>query len=307
MKDMDKLNSLMIFVRAAQNRNFSIAARQLGLSPSTVSKAVLRLEEQLGTRLLNRTARSVTLTEDGTVFYEYCRQILSDLEEASLALSKSRSTPTGTLRIDLTVALGRLHIVPALPRFAAQYPDLKFDVTLGDRRVDLIEEGIDAVVRVGSGPDSRLIMHPLATARYLVCAEPGYLVRYGEPKIPEDLQQHNCLNLVLPQTGRIREWIFQSDSQEFRMSVDGSFRFNHAEALLEAAIAGAGLIQLYNFLVGPAIARGDLKPVLESYAPPGSPISVVYPQKRHLSAKVRAFVNFMSELMAQLRQQRIVE
>lgn len=304
---MDKLNNLMIFVRAAQDRNFSVAARQLGLSPSTVSKAVLRLEEQLGTRLLNRTARSVTLTEDGTVFYEYCRQILSDLEEAELALSKSRSTPTGTLRIDLTVALGRLHIVPALPRFAAQYPDLKFDVTLGDRRVDLIEEGIDAVVRVGSGPDSRLIMQPLATARYLVCAEPGYLVRYGEPKIPEDLQQHNCLNLVLPQTGRVRDWVFQRDGQTFRLPVEGSFRFNHAEALVEAAIAGAGLIQLFNYLVSPAISRGLLKPVLEHYAPPGSPISVIYPQKRHLSAKVRAFVDFMSDLMAGLRQQQIVE
>jgi LysR family transcriptional regulator for bpeEF and oprC len=150
-------------------------------------------------------------------------------------------------------------------------------------------------------------MRPLATARYLVCAAPSYLARYGKLITPEDLQQHSCLNLVLPQTGRVREWIFQSDRQEFRLSVDGSFRFNHAEALLEAAIAGAGLIQLYNFLVCPAIARGDLKPVLESYAPLGSPISVVYPQKRHLSAKVRAFVNFMSELMAQLRQQRIVE
>ena len=173
--------------------------------------------------------------------------------------------------------------------------------------MDLIEEGIDAVVRVGSGPDSRLIMQPLATARYLLCAEPGYLVRYGEPKIPEDLQQHNCLNLVLPQTGRVRDWVFQRDGQTFRLPVEGSFRFNHAEALVEAAIAGAGLIQLYNFLVGPAIARGDLKPVLELYAPPGSPISVIYPQKRHLSAKVRTFVDFMSDLMARLRQQRIVE
>ena len=159
------INNLMIFVRAAQDRNFSVAARQLGLSPSTVSKAVLRLEEHLGTRLLNRTARSGTLTEDGAVFYEYCRQILSNLEEAELALGKSSSTPVGTLRIDLTVALGRIHIVPALPRLAAQYPDLKFDLTFSDRRVDLVEEGIDAVVRVGSGPDSRLIKCPLDTAR----------------------------------------------------------------------------------------------------------------------------------------------
>ena len=267
----------------------------------------MRLEEQLGTRLLNRTARSVTLTEEGAVFYEYCRQILSDLEEAEFALSKARSHPTGTLRIDLTVALARLHIVPELPRFAAQYPDLKLDITLNDRWVDLIEDGIDAVVRVGSGPDSRLILHPLATARYVVCAAPDYLARHGEPQTPEDLQHYNCVNFVLPQTGRAREWRFQRDRQEFRLSVDGSFSINHAEVVVEAAITGAGLIQVFNYLVGTAIAKGELKPVLEEYAPPGSPISVVYPQKRHLSAKVRAFVDFMSELMTQLRQQRIVE
>lgn len=304
---MDKLNSLLIFVRAAQGRSFSVAARQLGMSPSTVSKAVLRLEESVGTRLFNRTTRIITLTEDGAAFYERCRQILDELEEAELELSRARSMPSGTLRIDLTMALGRLHIVPVLPLFATKYPGLKLDVSLNDRMVDLIEEGIDAVVRIGSGPDSRLIMRRLATARLVVCATPDYLKRYGEPKTPEDLKHHNCVSFVSSRTGRTAEWSFQRDRQEFNLLVDGDFRLNHSEAMLDVAISGAGLVQVFNYIAGMAITRGELKPVLEDYAAPGSAIAVVYPQKRHLSAKVRAFVDFMNELMAQLQQQGIVE
>lgn len=297
----------MIFVRAAQHRSFSVAARQLGMSPSAVSRAVQRLEERLGARLLTRTTRNLSLTEDGAAFYESVARILNELEEAELALSKSQSTPIGTLRINLTAALGRLYIVPALPRLAALYPELKFDITLDDRKVDLIEEGLDAVVRVGSSPDSNLIMRPLATARLVVCAAPEYLKRYREPQTLEDLQHHNCLNLVLPQTGQVRDWLFERDGQTVRVPVDGTFWLNHAESLVEAAASGAGIIQLFNYLVFPKIASGLLKPVLENYAGAGLPISVIYPTRRHLSAKVRAFVEFMVDLMTQLRQRRIVE
>lgn len=304
---MDKLNCLLVFVCAASNRSFSVAARQLGMSPSTVSKAVQRLEEDLGIRLLNRTTRSITLTADGAAFYDRCRQILSDLEEAELDLGRARVQPTGTLRIDLTTELGRLHIVPALPRFIAQYPDLKLDVSLNNRMVDLIEEGIDAAVRIGTGPDSQLIMHGLATARFLVCAAPSYLARYGEPKTLEDLKHHNCVTFVSSWTGRVFDWLFWHDGQEIRLAVDGNLRLNHGESLLDVAIAGAGLVQVYNYIAGAAITSGELKPVLEPYAAPGTSIAVIYPQKRHLSAKVRAFVGFMGELTARLRQEQIVE
>ena len=210
--------------------------------------------------------------------------------------------PSATISCACSGSVMKPTAVPALPRFAAQYPDLKLDVSLNDRIVDIIEEGIDAVVRVGTGPDSRLIMHRIATARFVVCAAPSYLERYGEPQTPEDLKDRNCVNFIYPQTGRDYEWLFQRDGIEFRLPVEGNFRIDHAEALLDAAIGGAGLIQVYNYIAGQAIASGKLKPVLESYAAKGSAIAVIYPQKRHLSAKVRAFVDFMSELMAVLRQ-----
>ncbi len=285
---MDQLTSLLFFTRAVQHQSFTAAARQLATSPSSVSRAVQQLEERLGTRLLNRTTRRIALTEDGVVFYDYCRQILSELEEAELALSKARAIPTGTLRLDLTVSFGRLYIAPMLPKFASQYPELKLEVSFNDRYVDVIEEGLDAVVRIGTSPDSQLIIHPLATARFVVCGSLGYLQRYGEPRTLEDLQQHRCLSHVFPYTRQVRPWVFQHEGKSIQLPIQGQIYFNYPEALLEAAVADGGLVQLFHHLVAPAIAQGQLKPVLESYAAPGLPISVIYPQKRHLSAKVRA-------------------
>jgi LysR family transcriptional regulator for bpeEF and oprC len=307
MAERERLDSLMIFVQAAKHLSFSGAARQLGMSPSAVSRAVQRLEDRLGTRLLNRTTRSLSLTEDGARFYESCWQILSDLDEAELALSHSQSVPSGVLRLNLIPSMGRMHLVPALAQFAKQYPDLKLEISLSDRRVDLIESRIDAVVRVGMSPDSTLIMHPLATARSVVCASPQYFERWGIPKTPEDLQHHCCINHVVQQTGRIREWQFQRNGQSISLDVSGTFTIDHAETATEAAIAGAGIIQLYNFVVGSAIKAGQLVPILQDYAPPGVPIAVIYTQKRYLSAKVKVFVEFITDLMVQLKRDCIVD
>lgn len=304
---MDQLTSLVFFARVAQHGSFSEAARQLGSSPASVSRAVQQLEARLGSCLFNRTTRSLSLTEDGKVFYEYCQQILNQLEEAELALSQARSAPTGTLRLDLTIGFGRLHIASALPQLAERYPDLKFEITFNDRHTDLIEAGFDAAVRLGSSPDSQLIMHPLGIARLIVCAAPAYLNRYGEPQTLHELRSHQCLNFVMPQTGRVRDWIFQQHGKRVEIPVSGRFSFNHPEALVETAIAGGGLIQLYNFLVQPAIARGDLQPVLSVFALPGSPISILYPQKRYVPAKLRVFIEYMDELIAKLKRQNILE
>lgn len=304
---MDKLNSINLFVQAARYRSFSEVARQRGMSPSSVSRAISQLEESLGTRLFNRTTRKITLTEEGLAFYERCDRILAELEEAELELSRLRSHPEGTLRLDLNMSLGRLHIVPALPQLLKSYRDLKLDVSLNDRTVNLVESEIDAVVRVGSIPDSSLMMRRLATVRYVVCAAPEYLNRYGIPQTPQDLLQHNCLNFIYPQTRRVFEWIFCVREQTLRLPVKGNLNLDHAEAHVEAAIAGIGIIQELKFIVAPAITQGKLVPILEAYVPEGEPITVLYTQKRYLSAKVRVFLDFMQELMAKLKDNDIVE
>lgn len=305
---MDKLKSLTIFLRSAQSGSFSEAARQLGMAPSAVSRAVLRLEDELGVRLLQRTTRSLTLTEAGDRFYQRAQQILNDLEEAELEVQQSQSMPIGTLRLDLSFTFGKLHIAPALLRFAAQYPELKLNVSFNDRLIDLIEEGIDATVRVGLSSDSSLIMHHLATAHYTTCASPQYLAQYGTPTTPTDLLQHRCINFIFPQTRREPTWKFEQDGKLIDFAVDSYLRFNNSEVILEAVIQGAGIVQLPKFIAAKAIARGDLQPILQPYATQaGLPIAVLYPQKRYLSAKVRVFVEFMQELTAALKRADVVD
>ncbi|RCJ39622.1 LysR family transcriptional regulator [Nostoc minutum NIES-26] len=305
---MDKLKSLMIFMRSAQYGSFSEAARQLGMAPSAVSRAVLRLEDELGVRLLQRTTRSLTLTENGDRFYERCQQIINDLEEAELEVKQSQSIPIGTLRLDLSFVFGKMHIAPALLRFAAQYPELHLNVSFNDRLIDLIEKGIDATVRIGISSDSSLIMHHLATARYITCASPQYLAQYGTPTKPTELLQHRCVNFIYPQTGREPNWKFEQDGKLIDLCVDSYLRFDNSEVILEAVIQGAGVVQFPKFIAAKAIARGDLQPILQSYATQvGLPIAVLYPQKRYLPAKVRVFVEFMTELTAALKRVDVVD
>jgi LysR family transcriptional regulator, regulator for bpeEF and oprC len=305
---MDKLKSLMIFMRSAQCGSFSEAARQLGMAPSAVSRAVLRLEDDLGARLLQRTTRSLTLTEDGDRFYQRAQQILNDLEEAELEVKQSQSSPTGTLRIDLSFTFGKLHIAPALLQFATQYPELKLNVSFNDRLLDLIEEGIDATVRIGTPIDSSLIMQHLATARYVTCASPQYLAQKGTPTTPTELWQHRCVNFIFSQSRQEHKWKFEQNGKVIDLSVDSYLRFDNSEVILEAVIQGAGVVQLPKFIAANAIARGDLQPILQSYAPQvGLPIAVLYPQKRYLSAKVRVFVEFMKELTAALKRADVVD
>ncbi|MEH2181290.1 LysR family transcriptional regulator [Nostoc sp.] len=298
----------MIFMRSAQHGSFSEAARQLGMAPSAVSRAVLRLEDELGVRLLGRTTRSLTLTEDGNRFYERCQHILNDLEEAELEVKQSHSIPSGTLRLDLSFTFGKLHIAPALLQFAARYPELNLNVSFNDRLIDFIEEGIDATVRIGMGTDRRLIMHHLANARYITCASPQYLTQYGTPTTLADLLQHRCVNFVFSQTRRAANWKFEQDGETIDLCINSYLLFDNSEVILEAAIGGAGIVQLPKFIAAKAILRGDLQSILQSYVPQvGLPIAVLYPQKRYLSAKVRVFVEFMKELVVALKHADVVD
>ena len=292
---MDNLGGILAFVRAAEARSFTKAAQQLGMSPSGVSKAISRLEDQFKVRLLHRTSRSVTMTPEGTAFYERCRQIVADLEDAELLLSRAREVPRGILRATLPLSVGRLHLARVIPEFAQRHPEITVEASLTDRMVDLIEEGYDVAVRMGKPPDSRLIARQLAVGTLTTCASPAYLKRHGTPRKPEDLAGHNCIRFVVPSTGRAQEWKFQRGGKRFSIPVSGNLTVDHAEALVQAAMAGTALIQISSYVTAPAIRDGALKTVLSAFQVDSPAIWVMYPHNRHLTPRVRAFVDFLVE------------
>ena len=291
---MPDLRTLAIFVKVAERRSFVRAATDLGITQSGVSNAIKRLEEQTGTRLLARTTRRVSLTDDGAAFFERCRQALGEIEEAELVLKEARLKPSGNLRIDLPVSFGRLKMVPLLGSFQAQYPNVRLSVTFTDRYIDLVEEGVDVSVRFGLLQDSSLIARRLTQSEFKVIGTPGYFVRYGRPKTPDDLVNHNCLAFTFRGTRLARPWRFASAAVESTLIPRGNMSFSDGAALFEAACAGYGLAQINDFYPDTLIARGKLATVLEKYRPKPEPIWLVYPPTRHLTPKVRAFVDFMT-------------
>lgn len=292
---MDHLSGVLVFVRAAEAGNFTKAARQLGMTPSGVSKAISRLEAQYRVRLLNRTSRSVTLTPEGIAFHQRCRQILADLEDAEQLLSRAGEVPNGVLRVTLPLSVGRLHLARVLPEFARRYPEVTIEASFNDRLVDLVEEGCDVAVRLGKPPDTRLVGRKLATGRLTTCASPAYLKRHGVPRHPEELSAHNCIRFVLPNSQRTQPWRFQQEGRRFGVSVGGNLTCDLAEALVEAALAGTALIQISSYVTAGPLQRGELKAVLTEYEVESPPLWVLYPQNRHLTPRVRAFVDFLLE------------
>jgi len=287
------------FVRTVESKSFVNAAASLGLTASGVSKAVARLEQRLGTRLLTRTTRSLGLTSDGVRFYERCKQLVSDFAEARAELGSARGKVAGVLRLELPTSLGTMVIAPALPRFSAQHPELRVEASFSERITDLAAEGIDLAIRIGHLPDSTLIAREIGKFELLTCAAPIYLRQAGVPKRPEDLAKHKTLNFFFPQSGRLLEWRFQKDGERVAVPVSGNLRFNHGEALVMAAIQGAGVVHLPAFIVRSAIERKLLKPVLQHWQSPGAPISVVHLQGRQLSTKVRVCAEFLASVLAE--------
>ena len=288
---MDKLTSMQVFTQIAKAKTFAGAAEQLGMSRAMVSKHVLRLENSLGVRLLNRTTRRLSLTEVGTAYYERCVQILAEVEETELAVTQLNSEPRGTLNIDSPTSFGTFHLAPAIAEFIHLYPDMKVKLTLTDRAVDLAEEGLDVAIRVGKLPDSSLIARKLAPARMAVCGSPEYLKRRGVPQHPDDLKNHNCLlySLRTPQN----EWQFNVSGREYSVRVSGNLKSHVGDSLRLAAIHGLGLILQPTYMVGKDLRSGKLQAVLADYEPTAKDINAVYLHRRHLSAKVRTFVDFL--------------
>jgi LysR family transcriptional regulator for bpeEF and oprC len=291
---MADLRTLAIFVKVAERKSFVRAADDLGITQSGVSNAVKRLEEQTGTRLLARTTRRVSLTDDGAAFFERCRVALAEIEEAELVLKEAQLTPSGNLRVDLPVSFGRIKMVPLFGPFQAQYPDVRLSVTFTDRYIDLIEEGVDICVRFGDLQDSTLVARRLTSTQLRVVGSPDYLAKHGRPKSPDDLARHNCLAFTSRDTRLTRLWRFDPGDDETTLTPKGTMSFTDGASIFEAACAGYGLAQLHEYYLDTEIARGQLLPVLEKFKPKADPIWLVYPQTQHLTSKVRAFVDFMA-------------
>lgn len=289
---MDWLAAIDAFMRVAELGSFSAAARRLNLSKSVVSRQVATLESELGVRLLQRTTRSLTLTEAGRSYLERTTRIVADLEEANLAVGHLQAAPRGRLRVAAPMSFGFLHLAQALPDFLAAYPDLSIDLAMSDRFVDLVDEGYDVAVRIGALPDSSLIARRLAPIRIVACASPAYLAQRGTPQTPDDLRNHDCLsNSNIPQP---QEWRFlRPDGTPWRVEVRGRIAANNGDALRVAALRGLGLVRLPSFIIGEDLRAGALVTILDGFNPPDTALHAVYPPGRHLSPKVRAFVDFL--------------
>jgi DNA-binding transcriptional LysR family regulator len=290
---MEDLQRMAIFARVVEEKSFSAAARRLRLSKSVVSKQVTQLERSIGARLLNRTTRALSLTEAGAVFYEHCSRIVEEMEEAKLAVSRLHSEPRGLLRLSAPVAFGRLHIATALPDLLTTYPELKIDMVTTDRFVDLAEEGYDVVIRIVDQPAPNLVARKLAPVNRKMVATPEYVAQHGVPQSPGDLEQHNCLTYTYfnPQD----PWRLQGPDGAISVRASGNLRVNDDDALAQAVLSGLGLALLPTFIIGRDLQSGRLRSALSEYIPVERHIYAVYLANRHVSAKVRVFIDFLLE------------
>jgi DNA-binding transcriptional LysR family regulator len=290
---MDRLGAMEMFVRIVETGSFSAVARELGTTQPTISKQLTALERQLKTRLLNRSTRSVSLTEAGTAYYERCKRIIDEVQDAEGALGHLQSSLSGTLHVNASIALGQIFLTPLILEFQAQYPELVVELTLNDRYIDLVEEGVDVAVRIGRLPDSNLVARRLGSTRRTLVATPAYLARNGVPLVPQDLARHNCVLYAYLSTGN--EWSFKGADGEIRVRVNGSFKANNGHAIREALLAGAGIALMPDWLIHDQVERGELIALLPEYAAPPLDINAVYPFGRHVSAKVRVFIDFLQQ------------
>lgn len=289
---------MAIFIEVMNGKGFTPAADKLGLSRAQVSKAVMQLEQHLGTRLLNRTIRRVSPTEIGKIYYERCKTILSDIAEIENIASQQATNPQGTLTISAPTSFGILHLKDAINQYVKHYPQMQISLNLADRFVDVVAEGFDLAIRIASLEDSSLIARRLAPCKRVFCASPDYLAKNGQPQVPQDLAMHHCLtysNDLKPDT-----WTLHGPNGSESVKVNGPLCANNGDVLKSAAVAGLGIILLPTFIVGPDISAGRLKPVLTNYCPPDISIHAVFPSRRYLSAKVRTFVDFLSEYFGEI-------
>ncbi|MFS2327562.1 LysR family transcriptional regulator [Brucella sp. H1_1004] len=288
---LDHFGDVLAFVRVADTGSFTQAAEKLGITRSAVGKSIARIETNLATRLIHRTTRSVSLTEEGRLFYEHALRILCEVDDAEATLAERNQIPKGRLRLDIPTAFGRLHVLPILQRYLAEWPELEADVTFSDDYCDLVSDGIDIAVRIGGPTDSGLIRQVLAPHHFITCATPAYLKQHGIPQNIADLQNHK--KIVFTYANASLPWRYQVDGNIRDIVVQGNLKLNNTEAIRDAALDNLGIVQLGAFLVGEDIKQGRLVPLLQELRREEMPITAVYPTRRHVSPKVRKFVEML--------------
>ncbi|MFB9240615.1 LysR family transcriptional regulator [Massilia antarctica] len=305
---MNKLQAMEVFVQVVDAGGFTRAAENMQLPKATVSTLVQALELALEVKLLHRTTRHVSVTADGAAYYERCLRILSDVREAEESLSRNRANPSGRLRVDVSSGVANDILIPALSDFFQRYPDIRIDLGCSDRPVDLIEEGVDCAIRGGNLPDSALIARRIGVLHFVTCATPAYLDQHGRPTHPNDLASHRCINYFSTKTGKTYDWDFARGDEVINIAAPACLAVNDSTAYMRAGMQGLGLVQMSSFMAESMVAAGTLEIVLADWTSTPLPINVVYPQNRHLSAKVRVFVEWVADLFLthpQLQLQRL--
>jgi len=291
---MQNLTEIAVFVKVVDASSFTAAAEALGMTQPVVSKAVTRLEERLGARLLNRTTRRLSLTEAGAELYRRSVGALAGIEDAEIEIARFQTEPRGTLKISAPMSFSIVHLGPALAAFLERYPGVHVDLTLDDRHVDLVEDAFDLAIRIGRLQDSSLVARRIAPVRQVVCASPRYLARRGEPERPEDLIEHDCLLYAYLSTPR--EWRFTGpEGENIVVPIRGPLLSNNGLVSRDTAVAGGGIVMLPAFYLGDQLRSGQLKPILCQFRPLDIAVYAVYPERRNLSPKVRAFVDFIAD------------
>lgn len=296
---MDRIRAMQIFSRVVEAGSFAGAAKTLSIPRSTVSRSVQELEKTLGVSLLRRTTRSLRLTPNGSVYYEHCQQVLLEIENVEAMLSNNAAQPRGLLRVDMTSSFARAVVLPAIDGFLNRYPDLDLVLTLGDRPVDLMQEGLDCVVRAGTPQSSALLVaRNIGSFEWITRASPAYLKRQGAPRSLDDLANHQVVEFHSGRTGRATDWHFDVAEGERTISTHGRLAVNDTDAYISCGLEGLGLIRIASFLAEPYLQDGSLIRVLPEHRGEQVPLSVLYPRNRHLSPSVRAFVDWIVGLYA---------
>lgn len=295
---MDKFSAMQAFVRVVESGTFTRAADLMGVPKPTVTRLIQDLEQELATKLLNRTTRKVTVTTDGAAYYEQASRLIDEVRELEASMSQARSSPRGRLKVDLPSSVGLAVIIPALPDFYARYPDIQLALGISDRPIDMVAENVDCVVRAGTITDESLVARRIGEYHLMCCASPAYLQRHGTPSHPSELEsgEHQMIRYMSAQTGKLFSFKMHKDGETLEVSGQHQLSVNDSNAGVVAALAGLGVLPTLTFLVQDHISSGALEPLFSGWCTEAKPVYVVYPPNRHLSKKVRVFVDWIAEL-----------